>query len=266
MDQNFNNYYYQNNMYNPGFMGGAMYAPQQQKPLMVNPLTDDERAALKTDNSFSLQVTPAEMAQAICTHKDPQKGEFSAVPNADGSCTCKICHETFNPDQVNEAYVADAVEKMCNVLETCKYLAVDLNPEVTRNYFQMLPFIKKAPQLYKLAHNSFCRYNNANPTVGLNNQPNYYAGFMALMNPAVSFQQPQYGYAQPQYGYPTPTQQMAAQAVPGGNPFYQQPMMPIGQPVAPQQPVAPATMNPPAYQAPQQPAGDTVTVKEAVQL
>ena len=262
-----NNYYYQNNVYNPGFMGGAMYAPQQQKPLMVNPLTEDERAVLKTDNSFSLQVTPAEMAQAICTHKDPVKGEFSVVPNADGTCTCKICHETFNPDQVDENYVNDAVVRMTNVLETCKYLAVDLNPEVTRNYFQMLPFIKKAPQLYKLAHNSFSRYTNANPTANLATGPNYFNGFMALMNPAISFAQPQYGYPQQaQYGYPTATQQMAAQAVPGGNPFYQQPMMPMGQPVAPVAPAATTAMNPPAYQAPAAPAAETVTVKESVQL
>lgn len=254
------------NFYNPGFIGGVGYNPQPIKPKMVNPLTAEERESLKVDNSFSLNVTPAEMAQAVCTHKDPAKGEFAIVPNGDGTCTCSICHTTFSPNSVDAEYVKVAADTVVNALETCKLMALDMNPEVIRNYNQMIPFIKKLPQLYKLSNQSFNRYNQQQPVQNLN-QPSYFNALNFLANPTVPMA-PQYGYGYPQqpygYGQPqpmTPMMGMQQQMVPGGNPFYAQ------QPVQAQQtPVQPA---PPVYQ-PQapvaQPATGETVVKEAVQL
>ena len=125
------------NFYNSGFMGGAMYNPQPIVPKMVNPLTADEREALKTDNSFTLNITPAEAAAAVCTHKDPQKGQFAIVANGDGTCTCSICHRTFSPDMVDEKLVEDATKTMINVLETSKLIGLDLNPELIRGFHSL---------------------------------------------------------------------------------------------------------------------------------
>lgn len=255
------------NFYNPGFIGGAAYMPQPIKPKMVNPLTPEERESLKVDNSFNLNVTPAEMAQAVCTHKDPVKGEFAIVPNGDGTCTCSICHATFNPNQVDGDYVTAATETAINALETCKLMGLDMNPDVIRNYYQMIPFLKKLPQLYKLSNQSFNRYNQQQPVQNLN-QPSYFNALNFLANPTVPMaSQYGYGYA-PQMGQPpmmTPMMGMQQQMVPGGNPFYAQPQAPVAQAQQPVQPV------PPVYQpqAPVQPVapatGETV-VKEAVQL
>lgn len=270
------------NFYNSGFVGGAMYNPQPIVPKMVNPLTADEREALKTDNSFTLNITPAEAAAAVCTHKDPQKGQFAIVANGDGTCTCSICHRTFSPDMVDEKLVEDATKTMINVLETSKLIGLDLNPELIRGYYQMIPFIEKAPKLYKLCMNAFNRYNAQAPTQQAAGQVPYFNALNMLTNPTVPMGQPQYGYgygygyqqpmgmAQPMQQPVTPMMGMQAQTVPGANPFYAQPQQPMmGQPMAaPQQPVAPM---PPTYQpapaAPQAaaPAQEAV-VKEQVKL
>lgn len=264
------------NYFNPGFMGGMGYNPQPVRPKMNNPLTAEEREALKTDNSFNLSVTPEEAAEAVCTHKDQAKGEFAIVRNADGTCTCSICHTTFNPDIVDDESVAKATDIMINVLETCKLLGLDMNSELVRGFFQMIPFLKKTPKLYKLAYNSFSKYNSPQPLQQVNGGASYFGALNMLTNPTVPMGQPQYGYGygyqQPMMGQPmqqpmaTPFMNMQAQTVPGANPFYaQQPMM--GQPMA--QPAAqPVQVTPPAYQpgattaAPQQEA----VVKETVQL
>lgn len=264
-----------NNYYNAGYMGGAYYGqPVQPKAKMTNPLTPEERETLKVDNSFTLQVTPQEMAESVCTHKHPDKGEFSVIPNADGTVTCTICHQTFNPNAVDDKYVGDAVDAVINTLETCKFLAVDMNPEIIRGYFQMIPFLKKLPQFYKLAHQSYMRYNNANPQVQQPGGPNYFNAMNMLTNPAVPIGAPMYGqpapaaypYAQANpYGYATPTQQMQMQATPGGmSPFYTQ-QQPVASQPAPQQAQNPMQMNPPAYEAPKA-EENTVQVKEQVQL
>lgn len=270
------NFYNQNNMYNPGFMGGAVYNPQPVKPKMTNPLTAEERDALKVDNSFTLTVTPAEMAAAVCTHKDASKGEFSIVPNADGTCTCSICHTTFNPNIVDDATVNQACELVLNCLETIKLMNLDANPELIRGYFQMIPFLKKMPQLWKLSNNSFNRYNAQAPVQQATGNVSYFNALNMLQNPTVPMAQPygyNYGFQQPMMGQPmmpqqmgmgmTPMMGMQAQTVPGASPFYKDPAA-VQQPVNSQ---PGATYNPPAYN-PQPAANNTgdVVVSDQVKL
>lgn len=284
-----------NNFYNTGYVNGQMYgqAPVNQMPQMVNPLTDEEWEALKVDNSFTLLVTPADMAEAVCTHKNPKNGQFATVDNPDGTVTCTICHQTFNPNLLDEKYVQDTVDNMINILESCKYLCIDTNPDIIRGFFQMIPFLKKTPQLYKLGHQAFMRYL-ANVQQGVNpTGPNYMSALNMLTNPAIPLggpysqnygyqyaQQPQQGMGMPAYGQPmmTPTQQMQAQSMPaqGANPFYAAPAVQPGMMGANPMPQAPQaansqnamTMNPPEYQTPQgaNNTEGTVQVKDTVQL
>lgn len=252
--------------YNTGYVGGVTYS-QPVAPKMVNPLTDEERKSLQQNNAFTLQVTQQELAQGVCTHKDPETGRYATVKNPDGTCTCSICHTTFDPDKVVDAdYVKRVTSDFLNVLETSKLLGVDLNSDVIRGVFQMVPFVKKIPELFTIAQTSFLRYNEANPNAyqsaanpnawGMYNnvmsgQPMMYG--MPMNNP---FGQPAQAYAQ----Y-TPNMQMQNQMVPGGSPFYAAPAttMPINQPVMPmpQQPAPVQTA--PAQPQDQQPV-ETVSV------
>lgn len=265
-----------NNNYfaNPGMMYGQQ-APIS-KPRMSNPLNKEEQEALKNQvaDQFSLSLTTLDMAKAMCTHKDPNTGLYTIVENADGTITCTQCHETFDPDACTPEAVEEASKVMKNVLQTMKYIGIDLSNDVIRGFFGFMPYIDKIPQLYKIALNSYNRYNPdlLNGKVQqANNGANIFGAFNNIMNPAA----PVYnGYMMqqqmvaPQGGYYYNPQQAAmmgqAQQMPG-NPFYAQApqqMPPMNQPApqmqAPQAPVAPQAA--PVAQPEQ------VVVKEQLQL
>lgn len=186
--------------YNGGYYGGNVYQGQPAQPKMTNPLTEEERKALKNNNAFTLQVTPQELAQAICTHKHPENGNYATVANNDGTVTCSICHRTFDPNAVASVdYVKDVTNSFVNVLETCKLIGLDLGPEVIRGIFQMTPFVEKIPELFKIAQNSFIKYNDGVNT-GYNtvspNTMNMYSQIMTGM-PMMPPQPPMMGGAMP---------------------------------------------------------------------
>lgn len=243
--------------YNTGFVGGMTYA-QPAAPKMTNPLTDEELKALHQNNAFTLQVTPQELAQGICTHKDPKTGCYATVNNPDGTVTCSICHTTFDPNSVVDVdYVKKVTNEFLNVLETCKLLGIDLSSDVIRGVFQMAPFVKKIPELFNIAQTSFVRYNEASPNAyQATANPNMWYMFNNLMmgqppmmgqpvqSPYAQSAQMYQGYQQPSV---TPYANMQSQMVPGGSPFYAQPAttMPMNQPMMPAQaPAAPVQEQP----------------------
>ena len=269
-----------NTGYNTMGFNGYQYPPNQmEKPHMSNPLTDEERKLLLTDTDlFNLQVTKQEVAQAVCTHKDPQKGTFSTFKNPmTGRLECQICHEQFDPDVVTSEYVQQAVDCVLNALQTIKAIGVDLSNEVIRQFFTIIPYIKRIPKLYELVNRNFAKYTQGMSAMP-QNQANMFQMYDNIINPAVPMG----------YGYNQQTPFMNQQNVMmGGNPFmpnngygqgygqgYPQQGYNQGYPVNPyQQPPmnaaqAPA-MNPPqqpaAPQQPQAPA-DNVQVTEQIQL
>ena len=228
--------YAQNQGYNIGAptnfqtMGFAPNPQQMDRPRMENPLTDEELKFLKENaDEFNLKVSGEEMAKAICTHKDSKTGTFTIVPNSDGSVTCKLCHQTFYPDEVTEEYANEVTKKFLNFFETCKLIGVDLPKDVIRTMCPMIAYIKKMPQLFKLVNQRFARYTNTN--IPIQNTPgsNILNTYNMLMSPGVPIGA-QYnngyngGYAYNQYmGQPqpqTPFMNMQNNMV-GGNPFYQ---------------------------------------------
>lgn len=230
----------------------SMAGAQIQKPRMINPLTDEERKALKNNpvDEFNLSITNEELAKSFCTHKE--NDQYSVIVNPDHTVTCKICHETFNPDVCTPEYIEETSRRMENILQTLKFLGVDLSGDVVRGYFGFLPYVKRIPQLYKLVNNSFGRYNENTLYGGVQQQntgANIFSMFNSVMNPAVPLYQQQYmnqPLGAPQGGAPVGGQW----PTPGVNPFYtqapqmnmqQQAMMAQGQPpVQAQQPVVPA--------------------------
>lgn len=265
---------------NPG-MNYGMYgtgAPVA-KPKMCNPLTDEERASLKNvaGDKFNLSLDVKDLAIAFCTHKDPNTGLYTVINNGDGTLTCTQCHQTFKPDECTPEAVKAAAEVMRNVLQTIKYIGLDLSDEVIRGYFGFLPYIEKIPQLYEIALSGFNRYN-PDALHGNVQQPNMaqnvFGAFNTMMNPSMPLYN---GYMQQPMGnvpyYNNPQQQAMfnqpqMQQMPG-NPFYaqQQAMAPQPQAVMPAQPVAPtAPVMAPVAPAPMVPQPEQVVVKEQLQL
>lgn len=277
----FTNNYPQNQGYNTGMpnfqpMG---YAPQQpSRPQMTNPLTPEQKELLaKNEDAFDLKISPEEIAKAICTHKDSTTGTFACVSSPDGTVTCKICHQSFRPNDVDEEFVQKSVETIKNTLQTCKYIGVDLNNDVIRQFFAIMPYLDRVPKLYRLVNKIFNKYNQQNPVTPVNNGQNIVGMYNMLTNPSVPIGGMAYGYGG--YGMPqqTPFTSMQNNMVAGGNPFYQQPVQQppygfnpyMGQ-AMPQQPAQAPMMNQPVANAAQpadaQKAPETVTVKDPVQL
>lgn len=235
------------NNYGQQYQNNAFAQPQA---LMNNPLNPEEKKAMEqSEDVFNLKVTPKDLGEGICAHHNPETHTFSTVVNQDGTLTCTQCHQTFNPDIVTPEYVQSAVDAVINVLQTCKWLGVDLPNDTIRQYFSMIPYIKKIPLLYKMVTASYNNYmQRTNPNMA-QAQPSYFNALNWIMSPgsmpqAQPFQQPQGGYPFYQQPYNTPYQQQQSAMVNGGTPFYQQPPqnMPQAQPVTPPvQPVDPTT-------------------------
>ena len=297
MSNAFSNYanYAQGQGYNTGMANfqnmGYAQPNQVARPQMTNPLTDEQRKLLQqSEDAFDLKIKPEELARAICTHKDPATGTFATIPNPDGSVTCKICHQTFRPNDVDEEYVTRSVEGFLNTLQLLKMIGVDLNDEVIRQFFAIIPYVERVPKLYKLVNKIFNKYNNQSPVMPNTAGQNTMGLFNMLTNPAVPLGGMGYGGFNPYAGMgmpqATPFTNMQNNMV-GGNPFYANPnpvpnQMPqygggfnpyAGMPPqqgAPMGQGAP-TMNPPQQGTQQQNAqtptqGETVTVDKPIQL
>lgn len=257
------------NMFNPNGFGGYGYPgfQQNQQPgvsyqyntrpqaRMTQPLTESEIKQLRSNGgTFDLNITPEDSLRAICTHKD--RSQILLQDTGEGQSFCPICGEKFNLVYSDESQVQEAVSVILDVLQTIKTTYLDIPEETARNFFMVIPLLKKIPGLYKIAMSNFSQYDNT----GMNAQNGSAFGFNALnafaspaygmgvgmpmgnMNPAFGQQPmaPNYGYAQPMnnMGYQQPFQQMGYN--PNGNPFVadqqncQQP--PQAQQSTPQQP------------------------------
>lgn len=188
---------YSNNNYwgNAGMMNFGYNKPKLAAP--TNPLTKEDLALLREKApQFSLAVSHVDSLKAVCTHRDETGDKL--IANTDGTVTCTLCGTTFKIIQATPETVKDIFEATTNCLETMKIMYPDIPNEVTKAYFQMIPFLEKGPQLYKIALDHYHKYNN--PSVfaaNYNNGGNVAALFSAMMNPAaMGMGMPQQMYGQ----------------------------------------------------------------------
>lgn len=199
------------------------YAPQNNVE-WTQPLTTEEARSLRTTApAFDvLNVSKEEMIKSHCAHRDPVRKELTLQEMGDGTFRCALCGEEFNLVDISEEEAEKYVNGIIDMLQTTKTLYVDLPPATIDAYFQMIPFLKKLPKLYRMAHDTFSRatgtssvrsaYMTRNPwlTMGqavggvFNGMPQYGAPY-----------DPNYGYNQ----YQNP--QVYEPQAPGQNPFMQ---------------------------------------------
>ena len=209
------NYYNQPNaqMYN-----------QMPQPHYTQPLSPEEIAMLMkgTKSSWTMALTPEEKLRAICTHKDPNKGnQFSIVPVNNGYANayrCYICGEEMTLREYTKEDTMAATEEVINILQNVKTTYLDMPPGVAADYFILIPLLRKLPELLEIAKNNFAKYDSAlhNPLYGTGNTfaalntlltPGYNAGMMGgYPNPAMgAYQNPAaMGYANPAMGTQQP--------------------------------------------------------------
>lgn len=218
---------------------GYTYGVPRPQARNTQPLTPEQIAKLRQNsNAFDMKVEQEDLWRAACTHKE-KNGQSTLISNEDGSFTCTICHETFHMCDTDTDGIKEAVKTLIDMLQTSKTLYLDAPEDLIRQYFQMIPLLKKFPNLWERAIQNFSQYETVG-FAGVNPMGPAYSGFSAIQslmsNPYSAYN---YGYqAAPQppmqgYGYQP-------------NNFYGQPMQaaPVyGAPVDP-------SANPMAYGVP----------------
>ena len=237
------------------------YAPANNVE-WTQPLTQEEARSLKTTApAFDiLNVSKEEMIKSHCAHRDPVKKALTLRATGDGQTfVCTQCGEEFNIVDISEEEAEKYVNGIIDMLQTAKTFYVDLPPKTIDAYFQMIPFLKKLPKLYRLAHDTFTRatgspsvqsaYMSGNPWYMMGQAVSGAYNGMPGYAPAPGYA-PQAGYGYNQAGYyqaPPVPQQAPVNNV---NPFMSAPAQQQGVPFT-------QTYSQPAqngYQAQQAPA------------
>ena len=223
-----------NNNYGYGYQPYGYAQAQVPQPKMTQLLTQEEMNILaKQGKQNELQIDQNEFLAALCCHRKDNKSVLQAT--GDGKVYCPICGATFSMvDHLDEETVRDATEGILNVMQTTKAMYVDIGENVGKQFFQIMPLVKRIPALFRLASEDLARYDS----IGNMQTAQGASGFAtlgAMMNGVGGYP---YGYQQmPGYGYP---QQAPMQPAYGYAP--QQPMQPAYG-YAPQQ----APMQQPVY-------------------
>lgn len=277
-----------NNQYNQPFYGnvpynqGVMYNNQPQVK-RTNPLTKEEISSLRTKTPFSLAITQDDVYRGICFHVD-ENGNPATVTDPNGATTCTICGETWNSNELSTDEVQAATENILSVLQTIKLMYLTFPEQAARDFYQIIPLLKKVPQLYKIAADNFRTFEGQTSNY-YNGQPNPFTIFSQIaggngFGNAFQYQQTQPGYGQPvpnMYGQPAPAM-YGQPAQPMNPPMYgaapnpfdaasygttpqpaYAPVTPTGYAYAPGQPAAPVAPGQPVAPAapPAQPAASS---------
>ena len=141
---------------------------------------------------------------------------MTLVPDADGSggCTCTLCGTHFYTKDFTPEEIKNSVGNILDILNTIKIMYLSIDPNAALEYFQIIPFIEKIPELYNIAVQDFKRYEGVDSFVPGSNSYNVnpFNIYYAMMNqPGLGMVPPQqqmYGYGQ---GYPMQQPNMAPQ-------------------------------------------------------
>lgn len=208
----------------------------QQVQKFSNSLTAEEIDRLKKKGSnFSLFPTEEEALRGVCNHRTADGTSDALVTDpATGEVYCTICGYRFRMVEPNLSAedIKGTVDDLVDILQTIKFMYVDLPAEASRKYFQIIPLLEKVPQLFEYAAKNFNNHNlfnwsYQNQGMGAWNMFNdlqarlgngvYQSGygyqqpqqnFQGAMNqpagyPGAAYGQPQ-GAANPAYGQPNP--------------------------------------------------------------
>ena len=226
---------YNNNYWgNPGYPVNNYGYNRPKLPDPTNPLTKEQMNLLKQKApEFTLAISQIDSLKAICTHRN-NEGE-TLIQNNDGSgtVTCSICGTRFKPTMLDQDSVTEIFRAAIDCLETIKIMYMDIPDDVAKGFFQMIPFLEKAPQMYKIANDHYSRYSNGSVmSRDYNNGGNAFNLFAAMMNPGMMMgmgmpQQVPYGQGMgmpAQNGMMTqpnmaPPVQEVSMGMPNGNPF-----------------------------------------------
>lgn len=278
METNFYNGYMPNQngygYYDPNaFYNGNAYTfnqfPIQQAQSSLTKEQYQNLINAKPKNALDLSIEQADCDRAQCNHHD-LNGMDRAQRTDDGDAWCPICNEKWSTEQHSVDEIKQAIKIIIDAMQVAKWLGY-IPVEVVRQYFTIIPLLKKFPEIYEYAMNNFNKCYSQN-TMQNAQDASVYSNFNSLFGPAsytnpfLQMQQQGMQYPQQPMNYQYLQQQpMQYPQQPMNNQFgqpiqYQQPasvnpmQIPMGvNPSAPnQQFVSQAASMMPGYQYPQQ--------------
>lgn len=230
-----------------GFMAQPMMAAQNMLvPQMNNALTEEEikmLIALRPQGVVNLSIDQNDYYRSMCTHKHQHRDVVQQLADGSGLVYCPICGAKWNPNSLTRDEVEQLVDQLISAMQNVKWTA-DLPAQLVREYFTMIPLIKKFPDLYEYGAKAFDKFLNQNGWQ-IAGDSNIYALYNSLFggypqamnfgfNPMAMGMAPQYDpnvmmqqqmgyYQQPVQQMQTPAPQVITPADPNMNPM-QQPM------------------------------------------
>lgn len=249
-----------------GYPTNGYYYQEAPKVSMTQGITPEEMKTLSTKSSgFNLNIPEEEMLRSFCTHR--YENRYAVTEDDEGNYTCAICGTKFKGFNGTTAEAREVANNMVDLMETIKMRALTLPPKTIRDVNQIIPIIKRIPDLYDQSLNDFKRsFGNQNNGYIYGQDTNAFAAYQNMVNPMAgngyydpALQQPVFG-AQPMYQQPMYQQPMYQQ------PAYQQPMnQQFTQPMyqQPQQQGNPFNVGSNPVQQPQQFAGQQAPQQQA---
>ena len=182
---------------NNNFYYGNGYTTAAPKRVVMNQmLSKEEIAKLKSQNkSWSLQLTEPEILKEMCSHKDPDTGDFTLMDNGDGTVTCTICGERFSlVNNLSDEQVEDICDDFNDVWQTSKTNYGSMPIQAGRAFYKMGALAKKVPQFYKMGQECRKQWSHSS-MVDANRGANAFSQLSMLLNPMAG------GFG---YGVPAP--------------------------------------------------------------
>lgn len=101
-----------------------------------------------------LEIPEEELLKAYCAHRDSD--DMAIISESEGQYKCKIC-DTVIDHNVDIDELKKAVDIVTNALEKCKMQLIRLPQEDIREYFEIIPKIKRLPELYTISCKEFAK-------------------------------------------------------------------------------------------------------------
>lgn len=189
------------------------YVQNTPMPTNQSTLTPEEAQSIKAapTNKINIAIEHNDVVRSMCNHKNNGLDLVQRVGDGSGDVYCPLCGERWNPDLLTKEEIIDLINQLINQMQSAKWVG-DLPTELVREYFTMIPLLKKYPDIHEYAMNTFNKYYNANGMVNAQDANVYsmYNSLMGGVNP-YAYQQPNMG------GYMNqPTGYYGQQAAMGG--------------------------------------------------
>ena len=240
---------YEQQQYGTPYYGQQVYAggyPQMQPmfrannfypPKNLNALTPEEINILKNKpnkNNLDMNISQEDMLRAICYHAENGVDVCVELSTDPTKVYCPICGAIFSKNARSKEELEELVNEVEDQMQIIKWIG-EIPIETGREYFGIIPLLKKLPSLAEFASRNFNKYFNR-MGYSMADDTSAYAQWMSMSHPYTNtfYNQPYYQQPYQQYNmgmtqpYATQPQQPGMQQGMPANPNVNPMQAPMG--------------------------------------